>query len=71
VACDEDRNIATFTALYNYTQDVVYSLDDGSLTGTTGGSSAAFQYEATVNYTLDFYAQSLVNQSSQQVPASP
>jgi hypothetical protein len=57
VACDQDRNIATYTQLYNYTSDVIYLQDDGT-------SFNAFDYELNVNYTLDYYSQSLIQQAA-------
>ncbi len=51
VVCDQDRHIATFNILYQYTLDVIQGYDDGS---TPGG---AYPDELAVLYFIDYYLQ--------------
>ena len=47
---DQDRNIATYVAMYNYTTDVIYQKDDGNYGG------AAFADELQLKYFVDYFA---------------
>ena len=49
--CDQDRHIATFIVLYNYTVDVIQGYDDGNVPGAVYGD------ELKLLYFIDYYIQ--------------
>ena len=57
VACDQDRNVALYPSMLQYTTDVVYIQDDGN-------DGPVYDYELNINYTLDYYTQAVIQQGS-------
>jgi hypothetical protein len=68
VACDQDRNVDTFTTMLNWNTLVTQQGDDGSLSLAGVKNSTAYQLEMQLNYTLDYYAQALIFQGTEQQP---
>jgi hypothetical protein len=46
VAADRDRNVATYVVMFNYTQDVIYAMDDGKF-GPAYGLQLPLKYYLT------------------------
>jgi len=59
MACDQDRNVATYVSMVSYTTDVVFGADDGNV-----GPLSPFAYglELQLKYMLDYYYQALTIQ---------
>jgi uncharacterized protein DUF4953 len=50
MACDQDRNVATYVSMYSYTSDVIFGHD---------ASSTAYNLALQLKYMLDYYDQAL------------
>jgi len=50
LACDQDRNVATYVTMYNYTTDVIFEKDDGN-------TGPAFADALQLKYMFDYYAE--------------